>query len=133
VAQEGGCEQGDRLELVSPKFFLQNIHLLSKFFRQFSFPSGKIRAYKLSSGIFLDFSDFNPKIFAIFNFRSKNFPAKRISRPEKLRVSGCHGLSSGERFTTEKRVGCVTNTFFPTFAPTFFSFFNFRPENFPVF
>jgi len=94
VAQEGGCEQGDRLELVSPKFFLQNIHLLSKFFRQFLFPSGKIRAYKLSAGIFLDFSDFNPNFFAIFNFRGKNFPAKEISRPEKVRVSGFHGSCS---------------------------------------
>jgi len=73
-----------------------------KIFRQFSFPVGKIRTYKLSPGFFLDFSDFIPKIFTISNFRAKNFSAKRISRPKKVRVSGFHSLRSGERFTTEK-------------------------------
>jgi len=71
-----------------------------KIFRQFSFPSGKIPAYELSAGIFLEFSDFNLKFFAIFNFRGKIFPAKEILRPEKVRASGFHGLDSGERFTT---------------------------------
>jgi len=99
-------------------------------FRQFSFSSGKIRAYKLSPGFFLDFSDFIPKIFTISNFRAKNFSAKRISRPKKVRVSGFHSLRSGERFTTEKGVSCVTNTFFSNFRANFFFFFQLSTGNF---
>jgi len=58
-----------------------------KFFRQFSFPSGKILTYKLSSGIFLDFLDFKPekvrpkkfqsKIFYDFQLSRQNFSGKR--------------------------------------------------------
>ena len=44
--------------------------------------------------------NFASTFFAILNFRAKNFPAREISRPEKVRASGFHGLDSGERFTT---------------------------------
>jgi hypothetical protein len=101
-----------------------------KFFRQFLFPSVKIRAYKLSPGFFSGFSDFNPKFFPISNFRGKIFPAKEISRPEKVRISGSHGLHSGERFTTEDQVSCVTNTFFSNFRARFFFFFQISTGNF---
>ena len=40
-----------------------------------------------------------------------------------MRVSGFCGLRSGERFTTEKQVSCVTNTFFSNFRANFFFFF----------
>jgi len=73
VAQEGGCEQGDRHELTSHKFF-----------RQSGFLSGKIRAYKLLPGIFLEISYFEPE---------KN-------RPEKFRVNFfCNSQLSRQKFS----------------------------------
>jgi len=50
------------------------IRLSFKIFRHFGFSSGKIRAYELSPGSFLDFSNFDRKIFRIFNFRANIFP-----------------------------------------------------------
>jgi len=121
------------LQLCSPALYLPGFQLLQKFFRQFLFPSGKIRAYKLSPGFFSGFSDFNPKFFPISNFRGKIFPAKRISRPEKVRVSGCHGQRSRERFTTVVSVSCQTDNLFSNFRARFFFFFQLSTGKFSGF
>jgi hypothetical protein len=60
---QGGAESDDTiLSMSAPKFF-----------RQFCFSSGKIRAYELSPGIFLDFSDFEPKKIRPEKFQSNFF------------------------------------------------------------
>jgi len=82
---------------------------------------------------FFYFSDFNPNFFAIFNFRGKNFPAKRISRPERVRVSGYHDLRSGERFTTMMPVSCRTDNFFSNFCANIFFFFQLSTGKFSGF
>ena len=51
-----------------------------KFFRQFSFPSGKILAYKLSFGIVLDFLDFKPEKVRPEKFQSKLFCDFQLSQ-----------------------------------------------------
>jgi len=56
--------------------------------------------FKISTGKFLGFSTFAPTFFGFFNFRGKNFPAKRFSRPKKVGVSGFHGQRSRDGFTT---------------------------------
>ena len=127
---QGGLSITGRSCPCLPHYFPAQCSSAPNFFRQFSFSSGKIRAYKLSAGIFFYFSDFDPKFFAIFKFRGKNFPAKEISRPEKVRVSGFCGLGSGERFMTEKGVSCVTNTTFSNFRASFFSFFQISIQKF---
>jgi len=67
--------------------------------------------------------NFNPKIFTFFNFRAINFPEKRISRPEKVRVSVFHNLHTRDRFTTVGSVSCQTYTFFSNFRAGFFFIF----------
>jgi len=121
------------LSIVQPDPVLTWTAIVPNFFRQFLFSSGKIRAFELSSGIFFYFSDFNQNFFAISNFRGKNFPAKRISRPEKVRVSGYHDLRSGERFTTMMPVSCRTDNFFSNFRARFFFFFQLSTGKFSGF
>jgi len=118
---------------MQPGTVFTGFSIAPKIFRQFSFPSGKIRAYKLSAGIFSGFSDFNPKFFPISNFHGKIFPAKRISRPKKVRVSGCHGLRPGERFTTVVSVSCQTDNLFSNFRARFFFFFQLSTGKFSGF
>jgi hypothetical protein len=60
--RKGGCRIRENLPSAGcPGFHPIRIGLLPKFFRQSEFLSGKIWPYKLSSGIFLDFSDFEPE------------------------------------------------------------------------
>jgi len=91
----------------------------------------------------LDFSNSKPEKLRPEKFQSKNFYIFQLSRHK----------FSGKKFHGQKKYGfpysitCIPETdlrrwcqsvakltpFFPTFAPDFFSFFNFQPENFPVF
>jgi len=68
----------------------------------------------------LDFSTFNRKFFWILKFhgqKKSGFPDAMTCVPENGLRRWCQSVAK-------------LTTFFPTFAPTFFSFFNFRPENF---
>jgi len=120
--RKGGIKQEGRHELASHTFFLQNIHLLQKnpgvrtfgrnFFGIFNFQPEKIR----------------PENFRTKFFRQKKFRGqKKYGFPDSMACIPENGL--------RRRVELVVEPtpLFPTFAPTFFSFFNFRPENFPVF
>jgi hypothetical protein len=65
--KEGACGDGNRIIPVTRTVFPPRVHFFQNFFRQFGFPTGKIRAYKLSTGKNLDFKNFKPE---------KNLPEK---------------------------------------------------------
>jgi hypothetical protein len=90
------------------------------FFGFFRFRTGKNLAEKISRQLFLRFSTFAPKIF-----RQKNFHGQKkygFSDPGVGSVS--QDLRRGIESVAE------LTPFFPTFAPTFFGFFNFQSKNF---
>ncbi|MGA2161532.1 MAG: hypothetical protein ABSG28_04950 [Methanoregula sp.] len=109
-----------------------------KFSGNLDFCPEKSGPFELSAGTFLDFStfnrkkygrrNFNPKTFAIFNFRGKNFPARKISWPKKLRISDPSTGSVLQDSRREPADPADSVCFFPTFALEFFGFFNFQPE-----
>ena len=81
VAQEGGCEQGDRHELNQPQVFPAIWIFVRKnpgvqtfarnFFGDFIFRTGEKPAGKISRQLFLRFSTFAPKIFRPGKFRGQ--------------------------------------------------------------
>jgi hypothetical protein len=81
----------------------------------------------------LGISTFAPKIFEPANFRPEFFWHFQLSSWKKFPETQipkdpvAAGLRRGRELVTE------LTPLFPTFAPTFFLFFNFQPENFPVF
>jgi hypothetical protein len=77
----------------SPTNLPMIISLFPKFFRQNRFYSGKFRAYKHSSGIVLDFSNFEPKKTWPKKFQSENFCDFQLSRQK---------FSGTENFTAKK-------------------------------
>ena len=93
------------------------------FFGFFRFQTGKSTAVKISVQHFLRFSTFAAKFFRQKKFRGQ----KKYGFPDSMACIPENGL--------RRRVELVVEPtpLFPTFVPTFFSFFNFRPENFPVF
>jgi len=71
----------------------------------------------------LQFPTFAAKFFRQKEFRGQKkcgFPDAMASVPENDLRRWCQSVAK-------------LTAFLPTFAPDFFSFFNFRPENFPVF
>jgi hypothetical protein len=89
--------------------------------------------FKISTGKFLGFSTFAPKIFGPANFRPEFFLNFQISNRKKFpktqipRDPILADLRRGRELVAE------LTPFFPTFAPTFFGIFNFQSKNFPVF
>jgi len=118
------------LQLCSPALYLPGFQLLQKFSGNFHFrpeKSGRTNfrpaffwIFKISTGNFLRFSTFAAKFFRQKKFRGQKkcgFPDAMASVPENGLRRWCQSVAK-------------LTTFFPTFAPTFFYFFNFRPENF---
>ena len=90
------------------------------FFGFFNFQTGKNPAGELSIPKFLRFSKFAPKIFRPGKFRGQ----KKFRFSDSMAYTLVEDLRRGSELVAE------LTPFFPTFAPTFFGFFNFRPEKF---
>ena len=100
---------------------------------RFCFCSQDFLAGNISTGTILDFPDFEPEIFGPANFRPDFFwifqlsnrkKVQKISFPESIRII----ILQRWQIPIFKR-----GSFFPTFAPNFFGFFNFQSKNFPAF
>ena len=114
-AQRDGC--------VSGSFFAKNSFVSRKFPARSYFRAGFFWPGELSFQTFFRFSTFMEKIS-----RSGKFHGQK-----KYGFSGppVHALMESLRRGSK----CVAEfkPFFPTFVPVFFGFFEFQPENFPVF
>ena len=93
------------------------------FFEFFRFQTGKDPAKISSRQLFLQILTFAPKIF-----RQKKFYCQKKSG---FSHPGAGSLLHDLRRRSELVVELTP--FFPTFAPTFFGFFNFQSKNFPAF
>ena len=96
-------------------------------FRSEKFPGFQLSNQKKSGGIF------SPTFFGISNFRAENFSAREISQPKKVRFFDPMTQAMPRDLRRGSELVAELTPFFQLFAPTFFGFFNFRPENFSVF
>ena len=91
-----------------------------KFFGFFNFQTEKNTAGKISSHLFLRFSTFDRKIFRFLKFHGQ----KKYAVFDPMPLAMEYDLRRGSELVAE------LTTFFPTFAPDFFGFFNFQSKNF---
>jgi hypothetical protein len=90
------------------------------FFGFFNFQTEKNTAGKISSQIFLRFSTFDRKIFRFLKFHGQ----------KKYGFSNSGVGSVSQDLRRRRELVAELTPFFPTFAPTFFRFFNFQSKNF---
>ncbi|MGA9087335.1 MAG: hypothetical protein WB284_11565, partial [Methanoregula sp.] len=145
--RKGGCGHlGIGLFLSATQFSCPQVHLFPKFSGKTDFgPKNpgrpdrpdfrpeKFPVFQLSNQKKYGRKNFNPKSFPSFNFRGKDFPAREISRPKKDGFSDPMTQAMPRDLRRNSELVAELTPFFSTFAPDFFGFFNFQPENFLVF
>jgi hypothetical protein len=127
---QGWRKGGIRYDPARHRFFLQNskqpqtfsgnFGFCPEFFGIFKFQTRKNPAGEISVKKFLEFSTFNRKIFRFFKFRGQ----------KKSGIYDTRFLATDSDLRLWLQSIAYLTTFFPTFAPTFFLFFNFQSKIF---